>query len=243
MAENTGKEAAAVVVVTGAAAPAVVSNANYIALAIQAKQQGFLEANEGLDLDYVRMGQYLKISKKGNFVEARDETVGYGDNIDVVIAKAEKRYTLWGLEDSPEDGQLIVSHQDEATATAMLENWLASNPDRAVDYSVSDIQLRLTTYLVPVRANGQTMLGPDQAPSIYLMSFPQGDTYGFGNYAMGIYDGKAKAIGVPAATGANKVVTRLVTEERKRTGSTDTYLGIKFECIGLFNPADYGITV
>jgi hypothetical protein len=79
MAENTGKEAAAVVVVTGAAAPAVVSNANYIALAIQAKQQGFLEANEGLDLDYVRMGQYLKISKKGNFVEARDETVCYGE--------------------------------------------------------------------------------------------------------------------------------------------------------------------
>lgn len=233
----------AVVASEGTKAVVVASNANYIALAIQAKQQGFLEANEGLDLDYVRMGQYLKISKKGNFVEARDETVGYGDNIDVVIAKAEKRFTLWGLENSPEDGMLIVSHQDEATATAMLESWLATNPDRAEDYSVGDIQLRLTTFLVPVRANGQQMLGPDQAPTIYLMSFPQGDTYGFGNYAMGIYDGKAKQIGVPAGTGANKVVTRLVTEERKRTGSTDTYLGLKFECLGMFNPADYGIVV
>ncbi|TVX92260.1 hypothetical protein [Paenibacillus agilis] len=227
----------------GTTAPAVMSNANYIALAIQAKQEGFLAANEGLDLDYVRMGQYLKISKKGNFVEARDELVSYGDTIDVVVAKAEKRYTLWGLEESPEDGVLIVSDPVEADAIAALESWLSQNPERAADYSIKDIQLRLTTFIVPVHANGQVMLGPDQAPTIYLMSFAQGDTFGFGNYAMGIFDGKSKSIGVPANTGANKVVTRMVTEERTRAGSKDSYLGLKFECLGMFNPADYGITV
>lgn len=223
--------------------PATVDASNYIAVAIQAKQQGFLEANAGMDLDYVRMGQYIKISKKGNFIEARDEQVSYGDTIDVVIAQGEKRYTLWGLEDSPEDGQLIVSHRDEAEARKQLEDWLAYNPEATSRYSLSDIALRYTAFIVPVMANGQPMLGPEQSPTIYLMSFATGDTYGWGQYAMGIYDGKYKAMGVPSNTGVNRVVTRMKTAERKRKGSTDSYLGIDFECLGMFNPADYGITV
>lgn len=230
---------------TGETAVATVNNASYIAVAIQAKQQDFLEANEGLDLDYVRMGQYIKINKKGNFQEARDETVTFGDVLDVVIAQAQKRYTLWGNEDSPEDGQLIVSEPIEEDANAALEQWLQANPDQtaAERYSVKDIQLRLTAFIVPVSLNGQPTLGPDQAPTVYLMSFPQGDTYGFGNYAMSIFDGKFKAAGVPARLGANKVVTRMRTEERDRKGTKDTYLGLKFECLGVFNPADYGIEI
>ncbi|NIK67905.1 hypothetical protein [Paenibacillus sp. BK720] len=231
------------VVAAGNNVPAVVNASNYIALAIQAKVEGFLAANEGLDLDYVRMGSYLKISKKGNFVESHDDTVSYGDNIDVVVAKAEKRWTLWGAEKSPEEGQLIVADRDEAVAKANLENWLANNPDAYERYSIDDLQLRLLAYIVPVRANGQVMLHPDQAPTIYLMSFAQGDTFGFGQYAMSIFDGKYKTIGVAGGTGANKVVTRLTTEERDRKGSTDTFLGIKFECLGVFNPADYGIEI
>lgn len=241
--ENANKEETAVVETKGATAPAVVNHSNYIALALQAKVDGFLAANEGLELDYVRMGQYLKISKKGNLVEARDEAVSYGDSMDVVIAKAEKRYTLWGAEKSPEEGQLITMEREETVAKATLEHWLAMNPDAAERYSIDDIQLRLLAYVVPVRANNEIMIGPDRAPTIYLMSFAQGDTYGFGAYAMGIYDGKAKTIGVPANTGANKVVTRITTEERDRKGSSDSYLGLKFETIGMFDPADYGIVV
>ncbi|MEK4879373.1 hypothetical protein [Paenibacillus sp. FSL R5-0908] len=233
------------VAVQSAAETAVVTvtNANYIALAIKNKQEDFLEANEGLDLDYVRMGQYIKINKKGNFQEARDESVTFGDVLDVVIAQAQKRYTLWGEEDSPEDGVLIVSEPIEEDADRALEEWLMQNPEAQERYSTRDIQLRLTAFLVPVSLNGEPTLGPDQAPTVYLMSFPQGDTYGFGNYAMGLFDGKAKAAGVPARTGANKVVTRMRTEERDRKGTKDTYLGLKFECLGMFSAADYGIEV
>lgn len=242
---------------------AVVSGANYIAEVIQAKQAAFLEVNEGLDFDYVRMGQYLKINKKGNFVESRDENVSYGDTLDVVIAQGEIRWVLWGDDESPEKGQLIVSlpakeellpeeaegltkvqigkkmiTKAEQTARATLDNWLATtaqtDPTVLDRYTQDDLQLRYLAYLVPVQ-----FLNPEDSPKIYLMNFAPGDTFGWGQYGMAIFDGKYKSVGVPAGSGAKHVVTRLTTEERKKDSTS--WLGLNFTCLGLFNPQDYGI--
>jgi hypothetical protein len=241
------------------------AGANYIAEIIQAKQAAFLEVNDGLDVDFVRMGQYLKINKKGNFVEARDENVSYGDTLDVVIAQGETRWVLWGHDDSPEKGQLIVSlpakeellpeeaagltkvqqskkaaQKAEATARATLDNWLATtaqtDPTVLDRYSQDDLQLRYLAYVVPVQ-----LISANESPKIYLMNFAPGDTFGWGQYCMSIFDGKYKEIGVPAGTSAKQVVTRMTTEERRR--DNNSWLGINFTCLGLFNPKDYGIEI
>jgi hypothetical protein len=237
--------------------------ANYIAEVIQAKQSAFLEVNEGLDFDYVRMGQYLKINKKGNFVESRDDTVSYGETLDVVVAQGETRWVLWGGEETAEEGQLIVSlpakeellpeesvgltkvqigkrmvAKAEATARATLDNWLATtaqtDPSVLDRYEQSDLQLRYLAYIVPVK-----FLNPEDSPKIYLMNFAPGDTFGWGQYGMSIFDGKFKSIGVPANSSAKHVVTRFTTAERSKDKTS--WLGIDFTCLGLFNPADYGI--
>lgn len=239
------------------------AGANYIAEVIQAKQEAFLEVNEGLDFDYVRMGQYLKINKKGNFVEARDENVSYGDMLDVVIAQGEIRWVLWGDDESPEKGQLIVSlpakeellpeeaqgltkvqqskkmaAKAETTARATLDSWLQTtaqtDPTVLDRYSQDDLQLRYLAYLVPVQ-----FLNPEESPKIYLMNFAPGDTFGWGQYGMAIFDGKYKSVGVPANSSAKQVVTRLTTEERKK--DNQSWLGLNFSCLGMFNPKDYGI--
>ena len=42
---------------------------NYISAILEETKQGFVEANNGLDMDFVRMGEWLTVNKKGNFVE------------------------------------------------------------------------------------------------------------------------------------------------------------------------------
>ena len=69
---------------------------NYISAILEETKQGFVEANNGLDMDFVRMGEWLTVNKKGNFVEKDDENVMYGDNIDVVIGYGEQRWSVWG---------------------------------------------------------------------------------------------------------------------------------------------------
>lgn len=258
MSENNEKQ-----VVTTGGTQLAVAGSNYIALVVQAKQEAFLEANEGLDLDYVRIGQYLKLDKKGNFIEARDKEVNYGDTLDVVVAQGEPRWVLWGKEDTPEDGKLIVqlpakvellpedtvgltktqiskkmAAKAEEDARATLDSWLlttAQTDPGVVDrYSQEDLKLRYTAFVVPVK-----FLGTGEPLKIYLMTFAPGDTYGWGNYAMSIFDGKYKNVGVPANSSAKQVVTRIVSEPRE-DGSI-SWLGLNFTCLGLFNPKDYGI--
>ena len=56
------------------------------------------------------------------------------------------------------------------------------------------------------------------------MSFSPTDTIIFGRFAMNVYTGKYKALGVPSKLGVNKIVTRLVTTERKsRTNASNQY--------------------
>ncbi|XJZ25981.1 hypothetical protein ACF5W4_11265 [Bacillota bacterium Lsc_1132] len=227
-----------------AAAPAVQNNqvatttvgANYVALLMEESKREFLEVNAGMDLDYVRVGEWLKLNKKGNYVESSDETVSYGDSVDVVVAQGEQRYMLWGADGSPEKGQIITAEKTREEAEEALGSFLAENPEAASRYNNEDIDLRYLAYLVPVKT-----LSPDETPLIYIFDLPKGDTIGWGKYAKAVFDGKFKTLGIPRKTAVNRIVTRFTSEERK-TNDNQSYLGTKFEPVGLFNPSDYGIT-
>lgn len=207
----------------------------YITQLLNDLMADFMMANEGLDLDFVYMGTWLIFNKKGVFHEKDNPDVAYGDHIDVVIGQGEKRWSLWGLQDSPEDGQLIVSCKEKVDAEAALAVWLEANPDAATRYSMDDLELRYMGYVVPVSSLGKG----DEMPKIYIMSFAPTNTIAFGKYAQGLYMGNYKNMGVPQRTGANKVVTRITTVDKK--GKNTSWIGLEFQPVGMFNPADYGI--
>jgi hypothetical protein len=214
-------------------------NQSYVAMILEEERRGFLEANEGMDFDYVRMGDWLKMDKKGNFVERDNEDVNYGDTMDVVVGYGEQRWTLWGHEGTPEDGQIIAMEQKEEEAHAALGNWLELNPEAAERYKHDDIKLRYMAYVVPVDGIKEAS-ETDDMPPVYLMSFPQGDTIAWGKFAQAAYTGKYKTLGIPRKTGAASVIVRFSSEVRENK-SKESYLGIKFSPVGLFVPADYGI--
>lgn len=209
------------------------ANTSIIAGILEATKQEFLIANAGLDLDYVYIGDWLKVSKKGDFIERDDEDINYGDSIDVVIAQGEKRWTLFGEEDSPEDGQLIVAEQEQEDAERALGDYLMANPEAADRYHADDLELRYVAYVVPVDSL------TNEFPQVYLISFPKSTTIGFGKWTMRVFKGKYKEMGVPSRTGVNKIVTRMTTVEMK--GNNFEWIGIEFDAVGMFNPEEYGI--
>ena len=209
----------------------------YITGLLNSIKEDFIAANDGLDMDFVYIGTWLTVNKKGVFQEKDDDSIKYGDTIDVVVGQGEKRWSLWGLKDSPEDGQLIVACKEKADAEEQLQAWLNENPDAASRYSLNDLELRYMAFVVPV-----STLSADGFPKIYLMSFPPSATIAWGKYAMKIYQGNYKGQGIPPRTGVNRVVTRLTTEEQQsKTDKSISWLALQFEAIGLFNPADYGL--
>lgn len=214
-------------------------NQSYIANILEETRRGFLEANEGLDFDFVHMGEWLSTTSKGEFVEKENEEVNYGDTIDVVIGLGEKRFSLWGFDDTPESGQLIVAEKTREEADEAFEAYLQINPEAAERYTYDDIKLRYMAMIVPVDS-----LSSDGFPQIYNLSLSPSDTIIFGRWAMSVFQGKglAKKAGIPRFTGVNKIVTRLKTVERvNRNNSSQRWIGIDFEPVGMFNPADYGI--
>jgi len=209
------------------------ANESFIVDILESIKEDFLAVNAGLDLDFVYIGDWLKISKKGDFVERDNEDVNYGDSIDVVIAQGEKRWTLFGEQDSPEDGQLIVAEQEQEDAEAALGEWLMANPEAAERYNADDLELRYVAYVVPVESLGQ------EFPQVYLISFPKSTTIGFGKWTMQVFKGRYADQGVPARTGINKIVTRMTTKEMK--GNNFEWIGIEFDAVGMFRPEEYGI--
>jgi hypothetical protein len=210
----------------------------YITGLLEGIKTDFIAANDGLDMDFVRMGTWLTINKKGVFVDKDDENIKYGDSIDVVVGQGEKRWSLWGLKDSPEDGQLIVACKEKVDASAQLEAWLDEEPDRRSRYSINDLELRYMAYVVPVET-----VKPNEIPKVYLMSFAPSATIAWGKYAMKVYQGGYKNQGIAPRTGVNRVVTRLTTEEQQsKTDKSISWLAIKFDAVGIFDPKEYGIT-
>ncbi|WP_371380872.1 hypothetical protein [Sporomusa aerivorans] len=216
---------------------AAVASTNYITAMLESIKTDFLAVNEGMDFDFVNIGTWLYVSKKGKFVEkdSNDDVVeDYGDSIDVVVGYGEKRWTLWGMKESPEEGQLIVAKRDREEAEQDLQAFLEENPEAQTRYDLKSLELRYIAYIVPV-----VTLQPEGFPKIYLMSFPSTTTIQWGKYAQGIYLGKGVKAMVPPRTGVNRVVTRMTTVEK---GEGDkSWIGIDFEAVGLFNPRDYGI--
>lgn len=210
----------------------------YIKQLLDGIKKDFMEQNAGLDMDFVYMGTWLVMNKKGNFVEKDDEAINYGDKIDVVIGQGEKRWSLWGMENSPEAGQLIVAHPEKEKAIELLTEWLEANPEAASRYSIEDLGLRYMAFVVPVNSLGKE----DEMPKIYLMSFSPTNTLLWGRYAMKVFNGGfAKTAGIKARTGANRVITRLETEERKGQSNSISYIGLTYNAVGMFNPEDFGI--
>lgn len=214
-----------------------VQNQSYIAAILEETKQGFLEANAGMDFDFVRMGDWLTVNKKGNFVEKDDEEISYGDTLDVVFGHGEQRWSLWGHDDTPEEGQLIVAEASQEDAHAALAEYFQLNPDAAERYTYDDVRLRYMAMVVPVQT-----LSPEDFPQVYLLSLSPTDTILFGKWAMRVYQGKYKALGIFPRTAVNRIVTRLKSVERKsRTNAAQSWLGIDLEPVGMFNPQDYGI--
>ena len=239
-AKNAGTEEVAGTAIVKAAETAVAevksNGAAYINTLLNNTFEEFQKANDGLDLDFVYMGSWLTVDKKGDFVDKDDDSIKYKDHIDVIIGKGEKRWSLWGLQNSPEDGQLIVACREKEDAVQQLTAWLQENPEAAERYSVEDLELRYMASVVPVDALSEA----DGIPKIYIMSFAPTATIAYGKYAMNVFRGAYKKIGIPARTGLTSVVTRLSTEEqRSRTDASVSWLAIKFEAMGVFNPEDY----
>lgn len=217
-----------------------VQNQSYIANILEEIKHGFLEANDGLDFDFVHMGEWLSLNSKGDFIEKDNEDENFGDSIDVVIGLGEKRYSLWGHDDTPEEGVLIVAERDQQDAYEAFDQYLGMNPEAAERYNYDDIKLRYMALVVPVNS-----LKDGEFPQIYNVSLSPTDTIVFGRWAMSVYQGKglAKQVGVKRGTGVNKIVTRLKSVERQnRNDKSKRWLGIDFEPVGMFNPADYGIS-
>lgn len=222
------------------AAPSVTSS-NYIVDILQNIKDDFIAVNEGMEFDYVNVGTWLSIDKKGNFVvrdQDKNVLTDFGDKLDVVIGKGEKRYMLWGDSESPEDGILIANKSTLDDATIQLEQFLEEHPEAKEHYNEDSIKLTYLSYLVPVFS----LSANEDMPEIYLLAFSQTTTFSWGNFGKNVYLGKFKNVGIPARTPVNRIVTRLITEEKtSKSNANNSWIGIKFEPIGMFNPDDYKV--
>ncbi|MHB1166973.1 MAG: hypothetical protein ACYC0N_00340 [Carboxydocellales bacterium] len=199
----------------------------------------FISANDGLDLDYVRLGTMLKINKKGIFQETRDENATYGDTMDVVVAMGEQRWSLWGAEKSPEEGQLIVAEPTLEEAKEVFNTWLVEHQDAATRYVDTDIRLRYMAFIVKVDKLAEA-IKEGETPEFFILPIATTDTYEWGTYALGLFKGKFKTVGIKSKTPANCVITRLTTKEKQGSGTT-TFIGLEFTAVGMFVPEEYGI--
>jgi hypothetical protein len=236
--------------VTVAPKGGIVPQVAYITNVLTKIKEDFLAVNAGLDFDFVRMGTWLTVSKKGHFIE-KDPNSGdiledYGDALDVVIALGEKRWSLWGHKDSAEDGQLIVASHDQDKAIEEFRAWSAENPEAAEQYDESEIKLRYMAYVVPVDtltttdAEGKQI--PNDFPKVYLVSLSPTATISFGRWAMDrVFQGKYADRDIPKGTGVSSIVTRIFTAEESR--GNNEWVGVRFDAVGMFVPAEYGLTV
>ena len=192
----------------------------------------FLSVNAGMDLDFVYLGTWLVIDSKGRFVDADDETVVYGDEIEVVVAQGEQKFMVWGLDKTPESGKVLVGESTREKALEKLNEVLEASPD-LTGYSEENIQSKYLAYVIPVETLAE------EVPKIYLLSMPGTAKIKWGKYAFdGLFKGKYKAIGIPAKTAVNQVVTKIVTKEQINADK-QKYTTMEFEAIKMFKIEDY----
>ena len=90
-AQNAGTEDVAGNAIVQASETAVATTpqtgTDYITQLLNNTFEDFQKANDGLDLDFVYMGSWLIVDKKGDFVDKDDDSIKYKDHIDVIIGK------------------------------------------------------------------------------------------------------------------------------------------------------------
>jgi len=207
----------------------------FITKLVNAKREGFLKANEGLDLDFVYFTKWLSIDSKGNFVEKNGNEVvhSFGDSIDVLIARDEQKFSLWGEEDSDEDGELIVAENTREEAEKRFLLWLENNPTAKERYSINSIQSRYIAFVVPIKS-----LSKGQDVTLYTLGMAPTSKMAYGQWAYAIYSGNPTEIakGIPAGTGVNRVVVRITTVA-KVNKFKQNYLALEFATVEMFDPS------
>lgn len=208
---------------------------SYITRVLFSLQQRFLEVNPGMDLDFVNLADVMRLTGLGQFVDKDDESINFGTFVDVVIGMGDTRFVLWGPQNTPYEGELIVAHKSRDEAVSLLRDWLEANPE-AQEYVTEDlIKINHVAYMVPVEK-----LGPDvEIPPVYVQFFPQTDVYEYGRYAKNITFGKYKHLGIPAWTSVSSVITRISSTEKRKNDKK--WVGRKFEPVGLFKPEEFGL--
>jgi len=196
-------------------------NVSYAVRVIRKLKDEFMKANEGLGLDYVYMGQWLVVNKKGQFVERDNPTTNYGDKIRVVIGAGEERYTLWGKQDTAEMGQLLIAEPTEAAARAKLDE--IQNTLTAGKYHAEDIQSRYLATVIPEESINA------EVPKLYLMSFSPTAKLAYGKWGLNLFSGAYAAMGFPRGTSVPSVLVEISTIEK--TGNSTTYITLDFTAV------------
>jgi hypothetical protein len=240
---NGGEGTPVTAVATQQNAAVAIPGQAYITRVLLEFKQAFELANDGLDLDFVRMGKWLVVNKLGKFVESdgkgTETEVNLGEFVDVVIATGEKQWSLWGdKEKTPElENIMIVSERLEDDAKAAFRDWLANNEKYVGIYTEDDVQLRYRAMVVPVNT-----IKAGEFPTVYLVSFSPTATISYGQWAKDLFLSGDKPKSIPKGLGINNLVTRLGTKEmHQRTNSNITWAGITFAAMGVFNPKEYGL--
>jgi len=204
------------------------SSQAFITAMFEKRRNDFLIANEGLGLDFVHLTTWLSINAKGQFVDKDNTDLNYGDNLDVVIASGEERFSLWGKDGTTEKGNLIVSELTKERAIETFKEWCENNPGSADNYEESDIQSRYMAFVVPVAS-----LLTD-APKVYILGMAPTTKIAYGQWAYALYSGKEAARGIPKGTGVNRVITRLKTVD-KQNKDKENYIAIEFSAVEMFD--------
>ena len=198
-------------------------------------KEEFLEVNAGMDLDFVYLGSWLVVNGKGQFVDSDDESINYGDEIEVVVAQGNQKFMVWGKEKTPEANTVLVAEDTKEKAVEMLNSLLEARPELE-GYDEDSIQSKYLAYIIPVESL------KEEVPKVYLLSMPSTAKIKYGKYAFDrLFKGGYKAIGIPAKTAVSKVITKIVTKEQKNNDN-QKYTTFEFDAVGMFKPEDFGIT-
>lgn len=190
-------------------------------------KEDFISANASLGLDFVYIGQWLVVNKKGQFVERDAPEVKYGDSIDVVIGAGEERFTMWGKENSAEKGQLLIAEKTKEEAETKFHELMQNGAILTDDYTLDDIQSRYVAQVIPLSSL------EENSPKIYVLSMSTTAKFAFGKWAYNLFSGKFAADGFPKGTSVQQIITRITTVEK----STDnfSYITMEFSAVRKIN--------
>ena len=211
-----------------------VTSKNYAVALFKELLDDFKTVNQEFDMDFVYLTKWLSIDGKGNLVEkSNDEVIhSYGDKIEVLIAKGEQKFSLWGEEDSPEDGELIVAENTREEAIEVFNSWIENNPHCAQRYNVDMIQSRYIAYVIPVESL------KDDMPKIYALGLAPTAKMAYGEWAVNLFSGAYKSKGMPKRTAISDVVVEISTIS-KTNKDKKSYVSLVFKPVEMFDVAKY----